>query len=371
MKHRHILSLVTCSLTLGAVAATSLPACSSSETTPSTATVKKAPARPAAPATTETSTRTFAVKQLFLGDAPRTGAPTSTAWKKFGYDLDGKTSTQASTDVCKPPAGGENVAREDGDQGIDNSFGRNLMQTIIGLSPSAATDVQTQLVNGSFTLLLSVTGLSDDPKQTATGLKGFMNAGGIFDPSGQTKPNFGDKALDWPVQGDLLADAKDPKSSRVKFSDAYIAGGTWVSGSDSVISLTLNVGGRALGLNITKAQVTFEHSAPNVASGGVIAGILNTNELIAALAPSLARLDPKLCSADKASAITDTIRGYSDILTDGTQDPSKDCNGISIGLGFEAVEVANPTKVAPTEPAPPDPCTDPGDAGAKDAAQGG
>ena len=45
------------------------------------------------------------------------------------------------------------------------------------------------------------------------------------------------------------------------------------------------------------------------------------------------------------------IRQASDIMVDGTQDPAKTCNGISIGLGFEMSElqfgnVANP--VAPT-----------------------
>jgi hypothetical protein len=34
------------------------------------------------------------------------------------------------------------------------------------------------------------------------------------------------------------------------------------------------------------------------------------------------------------------IQQASDILTDGTQDPTKTCDGISIGLGFEMVDAA-------------------------------
>ena len=49
------------------------------------------------------------------------------------------------------------------------------------------------------------------------------------------------------------------------------------------------------------------------------------------------------------------IRQASDILKDGTQDPSKVCNGISIGLGFKVREVQF-GNVAPFTPPGPNPC---------------
>ena len=59
------------------------------------------------------------------------------------------------------------------------------------------------------------------------------------------------------------------------------------------------------------------------------------------------------------------IEQASDILTDGTQDPTQTCDGISIGLGFDAL----PDQLGTTAPPLPQavPCDiDAGDAGADD-----
>ena len=42
-----------------------------------------------------------------------------------------------------------------------------------------------------------------------------------------------------------------------------------------------------------------------------------------------------------------SIRQASDMMADGTQNPAVQCTGISVGLGFTAQEVGNPTKVTP------------------------
>lgn len=45
-----------------------------------------------------------------------------------------------------------------------------------------------------------------------------------------------------------------------------------------------------------------------------------------------------------------------DILKDGTNVSGAPCDGISIGLGFTAALVANPTQVGVEPPPQPDPC---------------
>ena len=52
--------------------------------------------------------------------------------------------------------------------------------------------------------------------------------------------------------------------------------------------------------------------------------------------------------------IAQQIRQAQDILDDGTQGPTKSCNGISVGLGFEAVSVKAGAVL--DDPPPPDPC---------------
>lgn len=66
-------------------------------------------------------------------------------------------------------------------------------------------------------------------------------------------------------------------------------------------------------------------------------------------------LNPSLCPPSATfESIAQQIRQASDILADGTQDPGVTCNGISIGLGFEA-EAAT-LGVVFDAPVPPDPC---------------
>ena len=46
-----------------------------------------------------------------------------------------------------------------------------------------------------------------------------------------------------------------------------------------------------------------------------------------------------LCDSPLFANLLTSIRQASDIVADGSQDPTKTCNGISIGLGFEMGEV--------------------------------
>src|SRR5262245_50566063 len=69
---------------------------------------------------------------VLAASALRVGEGMNGEWKKFGFNIDGKVSTGTSMDVCKPNAGGNgNTAYPDGDNGIDNSFGKNVLPTIL------------------------------------------------------------------------------------------------------------------------------------------------------------------------------------------------------------------------------------------------
>ena len=66
-------------------------------------------------------------------------------------------------------------------------------------------------------------------------------------------------------------------------------------------------------------------------------------------------ISTQLCGGSTLDTVKQTIRQASDILVDGTQDPSKPCDGVSIGIGFEAVKVTA-KGVAPDPPPGPNPC---------------
>jgi hypothetical protein len=64
-----------------------------------------------------------------------------------------------------------------------------------------------------------------------------------------------------------------------------------------------------------------------------------------------------------ADGLAQTIQQTQDILDDGSNRLGPSCDAISIGIGFNAVQIANPTKVIPDPVAPPDPCSPVLDAG--------
>ena len=96
--------------------------------------------------------------------------------------------------------GADSAKQEDGNEGIDNAFGRTVLGFILGLVPTPSKTINDSIAGGSFTILLEVKGLTDDPKQTNTGLTGRLLIGGNFTATGK-KPTF-TPADDWPYRAD-------------------------------------------------------------------------------------------------------------------------------------------------------------------------
>jgi hypothetical protein len=361
MKLYTALSLV--GLGLGIAGLTATQGCGSSSSSSSSggtpaAVGKQPPGKPDAPATTATDEKTFAVNQLLLGESDRNGVASKDAWKNYGYNLDGKISTKDSTDVCQRQAGASPANQEDGTDGTDNAFGKIIIPFLQPFTATPSKTLTESLASGSFTIMLKIKGLTDDARQSNTGLSGTLLVGSKF--SDTAKPTF-TPTDDWPYFD----------SPQVPINDAYINNGTFVNGTGgATIQLALNIQGQQLTLNINKAIITFDHTGANDFGNGTIAGIIGTDELLTGLTAVAGNISKDLCSGSTLDSIKQTIRQASDILVDGTNTPGVPCNGISVGIGFTAKKVANPTKsVPPTGPGP-DKCTEPDTDGGTDAGQG-
>ncbi len=314
--------------------------------------------------TTSTEERTYAVNKIFLGEADRAGNKSPNAWKAYGYNLDGLITTVVDKNspglgkVCKLSAGAQAKTHEDGDQGTDNSFGRNILTLLDPFTPTPSNEVNSGLEKGDFTIMLKVKGLTDDPAQTATGLSGTILVGAKFSDDENVKPTF-TTADDWPYL--------DDPSAQVPVTGAYINNGTFVNGKGGArVKLSLNVQGQSLNLTINKALITFKvNPADKSLADGTIAGVVNTAELADGIKVIAGRFSKDLCQGTTVDGIINSIKQASDMLADGTNDPTKPCDGISIGLGFTAKQIGTPTKgkalTTPTD----DPCA-PG-AGDQDA----
>jgi hypothetical protein len=320
------------------------------------------PSPPASPTPATSNVETFAIQKLLLGEADRTGAPSNTAWKSYGYNLDGVVTTKDSTDVCTLHTGAPKSNQADGNNGIDNAFGSVILPIIETAAslPTPSDTISQAIAKGDFTIQIQVKGLDDaNAAQNSTGLTGQLFASGAY--GGSAPPAF-DSTTDWPVSGLLLNNPTDINSgSKIVFNQAYITDGTFVSGDLATggvqVSISLVFQGVPLTLSVNHAVITFDHKTANGASNGTIAGVIDTEQLITGLQSVAGRISASLCGS-AFNGIADQIRQASDIIKDGSNKQGVPCDGISIGLGFEAVKVANPTKIASDDGAvPPDPCT--------------
>jgi hypothetical protein len=306
--------------------------------------------------TTATDERVFAINALSLGEADRAGNKGRDAWKKFGFNLDGLITTVADRQskdlqrVCKLTPGALPSTHQDGDEGTDNSFGKNVLALLESFAPSPSKDISAGIVRGDFTIMFKIVGLTDDAAQTNTNLSGALLVGGTFNEDKTVLPTFS-PADDWPY-------LQDPQ---VPINGAYVNKGVFVNGKGgATVKLSIAVQGQSLNLTINKAIISFKHN-PTAKSldDGIIAGVINTEELANGLRAIAGRFNKDLCSGATVDGIINSIKQTSDMLADGTQDPSRTCDGISIGLGFTAKQVGKPTKIAPPSQPEGDPCTDP------------
>ena len=293
------------------------------------------PTRPADGKPGDGSTVVMAIDKLFLGDLNRDGTPNGqNGWKQYGFNLDGKVSDKASKDLCKP-AGGASPAQAypDGNDGIDNSFGKNILPIILGLASDAGTKVNDSINKGSFTILLAMDKLGSGATYNPLSAKLYAGA----DLGGAPKWDGTDA---WPVRPELLNDPKDPSSSKVVFANGYLTNNTWVSGDKGDLTLSLSISGFTLDLKISSALIAVDLDAAHKSgSNGTIAGIIETEVLISEIKKVAGAFDKTLCSGSTIDGIANQLRQASDIMKDGSQDPAKTCDGISIGLGFSTKQV--------------------------------
>lgn len=319
---------------------------------PPDSSLEAAPDRAVVPPTWNDS-RFFAIHTLSLGDTDRSGAPSPTAWKKYGRDIDGKTSVSTSTDHCRLKPGAPSKVKQDGDDGIDNSFGANIIPILTTAAPDLSKLANDTIKVGTFTHIIHVSGLDGDATQSTTGLKGQL-----FEGAKLTSPPRWDGTDEWPVLPGTLADGTLAGGSKTQFNDASVKLGLFQGAAGTSFSLRLPLGDAEIVVPIDKAILSFQKPVNGVeATGGTIAGVVNTARFNSEFLKMAGYISTTLCSASTAAQVTAQFAQASDIMSDGTNgDPTKECDAISIGIGFTATALKPPTRVAPPPVQPPDPC---------------
>jgi hypothetical protein len=321
-----------------------------------------APPPPSGVQTTGATALNFALHHIHLGDElDSQGQPD---WYQYGYNIDGLDTTATSTNVCGLYQNANPKNQIDGPGGIDNSFGENIVVSLLSAAlanPSAT--VNASLAQGSYTLMLDVTGLLPTAGQTATGLSGMLFDGAPFNqsPNASTAVPTWTTADDWPLAASSVASATNgaalvpPVASTEPLVGSYVVSGVFVSGKPTDVTLSIPLAGTELVLPIQHAVITFDYpcatssgTATTHVSGGIISGVIDAQALVTNFQIVAGTVSSSLCQTSVYQQVANAILQSADILDDGSNVSGTPCNGISVGIGFDADEIAPPEVVGAT-----------------------
>ena len=301
------------------------------------------------------------VRRVLLGDANPDGTLADDAWKQYGTNVDGLVSAPGSTPHCTPVPGGKaDDIQQDGNDGIDNSFGRSIVKLIKSFSTGAPPTeaLVTSIAGGGSTLVFTFDALPVGPDGPVSSGQLFA-ARGRRDADGKqivpTDDDWKNGTYAWDLLDSGLA-STSPPTSMVKLAAGTLAGNVWSAGGQAELTLSLPVKGVPLDLHVRRAQVRTTFSDDHkTTTGGVIGGLLVTDEFVANFDKIAGRLSTSLCNAALKGVVDTSLRISSDVLSDGTQDSTKTCDAISIGIGFETAPGQLGMPVA-ADPLGVDPC---------------
>jgi hypothetical protein len=279
---------------------------------------------------------TFTMSKLFLGDTNRDGTVNkANGWKQYGFNIDGKISTSMSADLCKPRKGANpNTIYPDGENGIDNSFGRNILPIFLAAAPDFSTSVNESILEGDGTVLMEL-------QKLGAGANYNPMTSQLFGGADLGKQPAFDGTDVWPVDPDTVASAGPPLVAKLSTLGSYLTQDTWVAQVQGSLNLYISMAGGSTTLPIINPVFVMTLDASHVsATNGTVSGVLGVEAFKTEFKKFITAFDVSFCE-DNATvdSILTQIEQAADIMIDGSQDPTKECDAISIGLGFNAARV--------------------------------
>lgn len=322
------------------------------DTGPNPCPLSKAPPRPAAddPSNGDVPVVVVAMHTLDIG-LRDDGGPAP----PFGFDVDGiYTCCADAGDSCKSPV--HAMAHCDEEGGRDDSAGELLRNFALVANGALTQDtIEQRLGSGVYSVLFAVSRYNGQPNDTSVVLAVYASTGVVPAPDGGAQTANWDGNDVWGVS-QLFAvgpnDAGPPIP--VHFDpNAYVAGGTLVTGVDVPIIIGSSKGDIALTLtgNILTAKLVPANGTFRMDQGRA-AGRLKTSDMLAAAhAVGNPFGSGYICPGSAAYA---TLKMFicqgSDVVTDPTMDNTgATCDGLSMAVGFTAdPAIAGPIEMGST-----------------------
>lgn len=314
---------------------------------------------PDAPSTSSTggAVKWFAINHFLIGTELPNGVHSSTAWQTLGYDLDGRVTSASDSklnaNTCHRVAGSPSGVLTDGLDGRDNNFGSRVMAVVSQLQSGVEDSFNQQIAAGGTTWLLRLDNVG--PADNANVPGALYNTAAFA--AGST-PKW-DGSDTFRVLTTSLTDGASLSKPYVVFAGGYMSGGVWVSGAGTyVVPFPLSVSGAVALLPVEGAILSVRVAD---GTGGVFAGVIGEANL-ATMFGGVIRSFGICPSSSTYAQVLATIGQASDLVRGAPQwqNPSVDCEAISIGLGFTMKPVQPPTTAVAPPGALPDPCGDAG-----------
>jgi hypothetical protein len=161
----------------------------------------------------------------------------------------------------------------------------------------------------------------------------------------------------WPVAPEGLSNPNSLTSAKAVFPMGSVAINHWDTGpTNATVAIQMKLGGITIHLDIHHAHLSMDLDPDHQgAQTGQLGGVIDTTQIVTEVKKVAGAFDPSLCKGATIESILTQLAQASDILKDGTQDPTKTCDGISIGLGFTA-KALSLGGIGPAAVAQPDPC---------------
>jgi hypothetical protein len=292
-------------------------------------------------------TGSFAVWHLYLGDKDTGDVATPDAWKHWGMNLDGQTSTPLSQEHCTLYPGAEPAnVKTDGDNGIDNSFGHNIVPSIISVESQASSEINAAIATGAPTLLFQ-TSIGDNNGGGAA--RAYRSA-----PFGSAPPSF-DGTDVFPLDSSSFVGSEPGLADAISQDPGASLSGDVLNLSFKSLRLQVNAGPYTLLFTGYQVRVSMTMNADHSrVLTGVVAGAIKTDEAIDEVRRMLYNTSLMICGNMTVEQIISRAQDVVLSLPDGGGDPvitnptGVPCNAISFGIGFEAVAAkAGPIVSAP------------------------
>jgi len=269
-------------------------------------------------------------------------------WRTIGYDLDNLCSIDPNPEVeCRAPSSAV-PPETDGEGGIDNALGKQLVPIIVLALPGLEEELQEIQTLGTGVTLVKITGWNgeaDDSRVEAvmsqsifgtsrepdrvdswsiSGLQLHIN-GELWPP-----PSWDGNDVWWAREDNYL-DA-DPGRPHIRDDNAYIADNTLVMKLPDRFPITYGGDTRAASFFLTDvtATVTLSEDRSSV-ENAVIAGRFAVLDFLSSLGPAgICPGSDDYLSAERLLELAADIRAIPE-----TGGPGAVCDAISVGLFFE------------------------------------